>query len=142
MGEGMSLRKRAEEAARKEVARILTADESMPWDSVVLICRDSQPEESARHIANAIEAEAKRFAERALRSIYEVDDNDQIGPWDDTEGAVAERKRARGSYRVRHEFNPLETVSSIIEKRHYREEFNKMIAAAIEAAEKEQNEDK
>lgn len=87
-------------------------------------------------LADAIEAECRAFAERALRQIYEVDDNDQPGPWDDNDAAIAERKRARGSYRVKREFNPLETPSSILEKRYYREEFNKMIATILAAAEK------
>lgn len=105
------LRKRAEAAAR------LCADKICWEDGVTL------PKTAERWIADAIEAEARAFAERALRSIYEVDDNDQ---WS------SDGERARGSFRVKAEF----CGRPHTESRRYRAEFDEMVTQILSAAEK------
>ena len=73
-------------------------------------------------ISKEIERVAKQFAERALRGIYSVDDNDQTS---------SDGHRARGSFRVKSEFEGRPNV----EWRYYRKDFEKMVAEAIAAAE-------
>jgi hypothetical protein len=73
--------------------------------------------------AQAIAKLCVDFARDALREIYEVDDNDQHS---------SDGERARGSFRVKAEYAP----DPCRERRHYRQEFETMINAAIEAAAK------
>jgi hypothetical protein len=107
------LTRRAREAAEKAALRI--CDNGLMRESPEFI------DETSGIVADAIAELAREFAERALRSIYEVDSQDERD------------ERARGGYRVRHAF----AGTGNIERRHYRQDFNRMIAEAIEAAEKE-----
>ncbi len=75
-------------------------------------------------VADAMIKLAKEFAEKALRVLYEVDDNDQTS---------SDGERARGGYRVRYAY----AGTGCVERRHYRADFNAMIAAAIKAAEEQ-----
>lgn len=68
---------------------------------------------------------AREFAAKVLRSIYEVCDNDQHS---------SDGSRARGAYWVKREYAGDERI----EKRHYRKEFESLIATAIAAAEREE----
>jgi len=105
----MTLRQKAEEAAR----RITNG-----MDCIV----DKRDGDEARTaIAGEIERLAREFAEKALRSIYDVSDNDQTG----SDGA-----RSRGSYSVKAHIGG----NACIEKRHYRKELNDVIADVIALA--------
>lgn len=68
MQEKTWLRDEAEKEA-KHVEDLINTDLAM--DGVL-------PAVAATYIADAIEAVAKRFAERALRSVYDVDDHDRL----------------------------------------------------------------
>lgn len=66
---------------------------------------------------------AREHAERCVRSMYDVDDNDQ---WS------SDGERARGSFRVKAEF----CGRPHTESRRYRAEFDEMVTQILSAAEK------